>query len=309
VRSVCIGISAVCLLALCSGCVHVHQLVKMNHDGSGTLTETVKVLPRAVRLLKGYKTRKGESIEKFSILTEDALNRRVKALGGVTVKTKGKEETLPDGALQIRTVYGFKDVNKVNLCMAPTFKCTSPERKGSLKFRYSRIVRSHNRPYRYYKKDQLNVSFSRCPTQTKYSSPSVQQEYRDVTPIFQDMLKDFRFEVQIQAPDDIETFVDKRTMIRQLHFEDDIVTPYRVYGENVAGNTELIKGFLVGEVGGRSDAYGGDWRRTERAMPNTYTPYGSGYGGVSVHFFKPVEVPAPDAGKKKEGDKKGGEEK
>jgi hypothetical protein len=88
-----------------------------------------------------------------------------------------------------------------------------------------------------------------------------------------------------------------------MPFEGDIVTPYRVYGQNVAGNSELIKGFLVGEVGGRSDAWGGRWRKIERAMPNTYTPYGSGYGGVGVHFFKTIEVPKPGS-QKKEGGKK-----
>jgi hypothetical protein len=302
VRSALMRISLVCLLALCAGCVHVHQLVKMNHDGSGTLTETVKVLPRAVRLLKGYRTRTGQSVETFSLLTEDALNRRIKALGGVVMNTK-KETTLPDGTLQIRVVYDFKDVNKVNLCMAPTFKCTSKGRKGSLRFAYSRIVRGHGRNPKYYKKDQVSVKYSRYPTQTKYSSPSIQQEYRDVTPIFQDMLKDFRFEIQIEAPDDIETFDDKRAMISQMPFEGDIVTPYRVYGKNVVGNSDLIKGFLVGEVGGRSDAWGGRWRKIERAMPNTYTPYGSGYGGVGVHFFKTVEVPKPGSGKKEGGKK------
>jgi hypothetical protein len=47
-------------------------------------------------------------------------------------------------------------------------------------------------------------------------------------------------------------------------------------------------------------------------MPDTYTPYGSGYGGVGVHFFKTIEVPKPGSEKKKkkpEPKKEGGEGK
>jgi hypothetical protein len=87
-------------------------------------------------------------------------------------------------------------------------------------------------------------------------------------------------------------------MVGGMPIDGNIVTPVRIYGHNAVLNSELIRGFLMGEVGGRSDAWGGTWRKMERALPNTYTPYGSGYGGMSVHFFKTVEVPPPGKEKK-----------
>lgn len=277
-----------------SGCVRVHQLVKMNHDGSGTLTETITILPRAVRMLEGHAKRTGQAEDGFALLTEEALKQRTASFGEVTLKSK-ETKVLPDGSRMIKAVFEFKDVNKINLYIVPTFQTSSKDRTGLLKFRYQRIVRGWETPPNYYKKDQLNVVCQRHPTQQKFSSPEIQQQFRDVTPIFQDMLKDFYFEIQIQAPDDIETFDDKRDMVGGMPFDRDIVIPYRVTGADVAATPELIRGMLMGEFGGMSNAWGGDWRRMELGMPNTHTPYGSDYGGMGVHFFKTVRVSGPDA--------------
>jgi hypothetical protein len=269
----------------------------MNHDGSGTLTETVKVLPRAVRLLKGYQKRTGRSAGPFSLLSADALQRRTKALGQVTLQSKS-EKAFPDGSLQIQAVYAFKDVNKITLHMAPTFRSTSKAGEGQLYLKYSRINPAYGGHY--VKNDQLTVKWRRYPSQKKYSSPSVLQEYRDVTPVFQDMLKDFSFVIQVQAPDDLETFDDKKKMITQLPYHDNILTVYRADGKNVVGHKELIRSLVLGEVGGRNGQYwGGQWKRIEKAIPGAFTPYATPYGGLSVRFHKSVRVPRPGPGKKK----------
>lgn len=285
---------ALCMVLTVPGCIHVRQLVKMNHDGSGTLTETVRVLPRTIRLLKRSKGHKGN----IALLTDQALEKRIKSFGAVTVKSKARK-ALPDGSLQLKTVMTFKDINKVNLWMVPMFRGADPKMTGSVKLRYRQVVRGYNRDPRYYRKDLLDVRVNRRTSQTKVSSPVIAQNYRDVTPAFRDMLKDFRFEIQIQAPDDLETFEDKRHMVTNMPFDANVVTPYRVYGENAIVNSELIRGFLMGEVGGHSDAWGGAWRPLERSLPNTYTPYGSGYGGMHVQFFKTIVVPKPGSKKEK----------
>lgn len=277
-------------LAACGGCVHVHQLIKMNHDGSGTLTERIRVLPRAVRLLKGRKTRTGQAEESFGLLSEQSLQKRTKAFGEVTVKSKDSK-TLPNGSLELVVVYDFKDVNKVKLWMPPTFKCTNPGRTGKVDLRYNHIVRGHENPPKYYKRNRLSFRFDKCPAQEKYSSPSILQDYRDVTPVLVDMLKDFRIEIQVQAPDDLETFEDKTRMVWQMPIRKNVVTPFRAYGRNLATNPELIRSFITGEVGGIGK-HGSVWRSIERGVPNTYSPYGSDRG-MRVDFFKSVEVPKP----------------
>jgi hypothetical protein len=290
-------LAGVCILLVCAGCVHVHQLVQMEHEGNGTITETIKVLPRAIRLLEGKKTRKGATEEHFGLLSEQAIERRKKTFGEVTLKSK-EAKKLENGALQLTVVWEFKDVNKVKFYSPPTFKCSDPKRNGNLNFTYRRIVRGHGRNPKYYKKDQMGIRFRRHPKQKKYSSPEIVQKYRNVTPIFTDMLEDFKYEIQIQAPKDLESFEDKRGMVKGMPIDGNIVTPVRVYGKNAVLNSELIRGFLMGEVGGRSDAWGGTYRKMERALPDTFTPFGSDYYGMGVHFFKTIEVPPPA---KKEG--------
>jgi len=296
IRTACLA--GLCALLAAPGCVRVRQVVKMNHDGSGTLTETITVLPRAVRMLKGHAKRSGKGDGGFILLTKEALDQRTKHFGQVTLKSK-EEKTLPDGSRFLKTVFEFKDVNKIRLCVAPTFQCTSPGRKGTLQLRYRRIVRGPGRSAKYYKRDALSVTYSRYPSQRKSSSPEIQQKYRDATPIFQDMLRDFHFEIRIQAPDDVETFDDKRQMVRNMPFDRNEVIPYRVDGRDVAATPELVRGLLMGEMGGRSDAWGGQWRRMELSMPGTHTPYGAGYHGMNVQFFKAVEVPNPGSKEEK----------
>jgi hypothetical protein len=116
--------------------------------------------------------------------------------------------------------------------------------------------------------------------------------------MFLDMLEDFKYEIQIQAPKDLESFEDKRGMVRGMPIDGNIVTPVRVYGKNAVLNSELIRGFAMGEVGGHSNAWGGTYRKMERGLPNTYTPYGADYYGMGVHFFKTVVVPPPGKEKK-----------
>lgn len=281
-----------------SGCVEVYQLVKMNRDGSGTLTERARILPRTIRLMAGRKARTGAGEDQFALITDQAIEKRTKAFGGVTVKSKKPPTTLPDGSIEIEVVYDFKDINKVTFWIAPTFANSDPKNKGTVKLSYAQVVWSEWNK-KNLRMDRINVESARPPSQQKFSSPSVLQDYRRVTPIFQDMMNDFKFEIVIQAPPDLEAFEDLG-MVNNMPIDGTRVTPYRAYGENVTRNSELIRGLAMGEVGGRTDAYGGDWRGIEQGLANTISPYGRPYEGMGVRFIKSVvdaQAAPPDAKK------------
>ena len=281
--------AAVCAMLLgLTGCVEVHQLVKMNRDGSGTLTERVRVLPRAVRLMAGRMAREGQAAEGFKVLTDAALEKRVKAIGGVTVKSK-TQKTLADGTLELVVVYDFKDINQLTFYMVPSFDSTDPRRKGDFRLTYARVI-FNDWHKKYFKQDQMNVQVTGKAPEQKSSSPSVVQDYRQVAPIFQDMLNDLRFEIQIKGPDDLEAY-ESGDMVSSMPIDGNVVTAYRVYGENVVLDSEVVRGFLMGEHRGGS----------VRGLPNTVSPYSpSGERGMAVRFLKtPAEVPAPAAEPKK----------
>jgi hypothetical protein len=272
-----------------TGCVHIDYLLKMTHEGHGELHETIRVLPRAVLLMEGRKKRAGAGDTSFDLISDAAIQTRAKAFG-VTLKNKEVTE-LSDKSKQLKAVYTFDDVNKVSLRMMPTFKCTDKNRDGRIAFPYQRIV-YHNWSKKYYKADQMKIQYGRHPGQTKFSSPSVLQEFRRVNPIFTDMIKDFEMTIRIQAPKDVESYEDAG-MVGGMPKDGNIVIPYQVFGRNVVGSPEVIRQLITGEIGGRSDAWGGSWAKMERTIPRTWTPYGAGYGGMAVRFLKKTECPPP----------------
>jgi hypothetical protein len=280
------------LVNILCGCVEVYQLVKMNRDGSGKLIERVKILPRTVRLLEGRKVRTGTAESGFKLLTDEAIQHRMKAFGDVTLVDK-KINQLPDGSIELQTVYEFKDINKVTFWIAPTFACTDKNNKGNFKLKYQRVV-WRDWEKKHYHMDLLSVEGAVPPSQSpKFSSPYLEQDYRRLVPVFQDMLKDFRFELQVQAPPDLEQFED-HSMVNGMPFNGNTVTVYRVYGENVTLDGELIRSFLMGEIRERIHLYEGQWRRRERALPETITPYGREYTGMSVRFLKTIYEAKPE---------------
>ena len=279
-----------------TGCVHIDYLIKMTHEGSGELHETIRVMPRAVLLMEGRKKRAGASDTEFDLISDKAIQTRAKAFG-VVLKTKEVKE-LPDKSKQLKAVYTFADANTLSLRMMPTFKCTDKSRDGRVAFPYSRIVH-HGWSDKWYKADQMGIKYGRHPTQKKFSSPAVLQDFRRVNPIFLDMIKDFELTIRIQAPPDVESYEDAG-MVKGMPKDGNIVIPYQVFGKNVTGSPEVIRQLITGEIGGRSDAWGGSWAKMERTIPRTWTPYGAGYGGMGVRFLKLSEVPRPaGAGEKK----------
>ncbi|MFC1672431.1 hypothetical protein ACFL01_04780, partial [Planctomycetota bacterium] len=256
-RTVIVAIVFFCCV-MGAGCVHVDYLVKMQHDGSGELHETIRLLPRAVLLMEGRKKRAGAGDTSFDLISDAAIQSRAKDFGGLTVKSKEQKE-LPDRSRQLKVVYTFQDVNKVSVRMMPTFKGTDPKRDGRLGFRYQRIV-YHDWSKKHYKADQMDLRYGRHPTQQKFSSPAVLQEFRRVNPIFLDMIKDFKLTIRIQAPPDVESYEDAG-MVVGMPKDGNIVIAYQAFGENVVGSSEVIRSLITGEIGGRSDAWGGSWAK------------------------------------------------
>ncbi len=286
--------AATIALLAAGGCVRAHYLVKMNHDGSGTIIETITVLPRALRLIEGHKKRTGEDIGQLLLLSEQAVEERAKSFGDVKVMEK-KISDLPDGSKQIRVVYSFKDVNKVHLWMVPTLKCQNPSADGKMTFKYQRVLYVRWRK-RYEQTDLLSIGYPQPALKRHYSAPAVIQDYRRITPLFDDMLKDFEFKVEIEAPKDIETFEDRREMVSEnLWIDKNRVIPYYISGRNLVSNPEIVRMFLMAEVNAEVHPFRMEWKRiVERAIPHTITPYGSSYRGISVRFIRaPRAVKGP----------------
>jgi hypothetical protein len=271
-----------CVALLCasvgSGCVQVHQLVKMEHDGSGEFVERVKILPRAVRLLERKKGVGAGKEHTFGLLSDEALSERIKAYGEMTLKSK-KAEKLPDGSHQIEVVCTFKDVNKIRLFVIPTLKTVDKKMTGKLRLQYARIGDVWGRGKCHI--DQVSFHPEACHAKGKYVSPATVEKYRRAFPVFADMIRDFRFKIEVQAPDDVESFED-RSMLIGIRAEGNRAIPLDLKGENIIRNPRILEMFATGEMAG-----GRVWKRLEQSVPRTVTPIAARMG---VRFLKATEV-------------------
>ncbi len=287
----------VSLLFVC-GCVDVRQVVHVNHDGSGKIVEKISVLPRGLRMIEGMKKRKGGSGISV-LLTDESFQIRKKAMGEVEVESK-KENMTKDGRKEIETVYTFKDLNKVNFWMVPTFGYKSKIKDGNgrtatyngalrLSFSPSYITTWGGRSTLHRETIRVESRTTHGLVGQPFSSPSVRQEYQRVLPVFLDMFKDFHAEIVVVAP--IESFEEPRNMIGNMKVDGNRVTIFEMDGRGVIQAPGMIHQVIMNEVVG-----GRDLAKNQGAMAGVFTPWPSVHGGRWFRFMKsvPCETPPPE---------------
>ncbi len=283
---------AISLLLVC-GCVDIRQDIHVNHDGSGKIVEKISVLPRGLRLIEGMKKRGGGGGIP-ALLTEESFQARKAGMGEVEVESK-KENMTKDGRKEIETVYTFKDLNKVNFWMVPTFGYKSKIKdgngrtatyNGALKLEfipsYVRFGRLHRETIR------INSRTTHQLVGQPFSSPTIRQKYQRVLPIFLDMIKDLRVEITVIAP--IESFEEPNDMIGNVRVDRNRVTIFKMDGRNVIQSPGMVHQVLMNEVVG-----GGNLAKHQGSMPGVFTPWPSVHGGRWFRFMK--TVPAPGGAK------------
>ncbi|MFC1671926.1 hypothetical protein ACFL01_02200 [Planctomycetota bacterium] len=280
-----------CVLLIC-GCVDVNQVTHLEHDGSGKIVEKISVLPRGLRLLKGMEKRGGGAAA-AALLTEESFQTRLKAMGEVTVESR-KDNTLKDGRREIETVYTFKDINKVNFWIVPTFGYKSKIKDGNgrthnysghMKLKFVPEFVSWGRIFR--ETITVNTRTTHGMVGQPMSSPSVKEEYRRVLPIFLDMFKDFRVKMEVIAP--IESFEEPRDMVGNVRVDGNRVTVFEMNGKGVIQSPGMVHQVIMNEVVG-----GGNLAKHQSAMPGVFTPLPAVPHGRWFRFMKPTPAPAED---------------
>jgi len=264
-----------------AGCVDIEQEIHMNHDGSGTIVEKVALTARGVRLFEGMKKRTGSNATAPALLSDEAFQARMKAMGEVTLVSK-EDVALPDGRKQIKSVYAFKDPNKIKLWMVPTFAYMKPDRgrlDGGIHIGYNPQYVSWGKIYRETVSVEINENLPRQPL----SSPAERQKYLRVLPIFLDALKDFHLSIVLIAP--IEDF-EENDMKWGLPIDKNRVTIIKIDGDSVVQSPGMIQQLVMNEV------VGGSISGLQGAMPGVFTPWQAAEHGHGVRFMKSTPAPA-----------------
>jgi hypothetical protein len=205
------------------------------------------------------------------------------------VKLAGKkEETLPDGRKAVEATYTFSQINKVHVWMVPTMKYKKKfkggggdlgELDGRQTFGWEPKRSDGGSTYR----EILSFPALRAcwlPAQP-LMSPAERQEYLDVLPVYQDLLKDFSLTIAVVAP--IENFEEPGMYSSDFMCESNRVTIFNLRGKDLAESPEALRQFASDEIpsGGTLDS------EIPRMVLNSICSlWFNNYGGHSIRFLK-----------------------
>lgn len=243
-----------------AGCLQVDVNVTLQHDGGATVTERLHV-SRALLELDQAVGGPGAGAH----LERAAAQQRMKSMGKGVVLTSHETVAREDGSRESVTVYNIPDVEDLRL-PNPFLQDGNPA--PMVRFHFSP---TYSRPPRHWSLPVLSVRLRpaedtpRPPEGESVLPPSAtpldRQAYRDLQPIFADLLQDFRIRVTLTVPDQPRVGTSpagERTMTlldindrqtdrhAELFFENEEIMlallQYRVNDEAVTGHTRHFPG-------------------------------------------------------------------
>jgi len=181
-----------------TGCVQIHLTVRLNEDGSGTVTERVELSRRLLEM-------EAADGPLHQFLGEEAARARAAEMGESVRLLELREEPGSDGGKAIVAVYHAPQLDELRL-VSPYL--ATPEYR-------ERYFRLHLHPVYSYWRDRsfsrnrpgwVGVRPGRFQWQSKLvevpqASPAELQQLRDLLPVYRDMLRGFRLRMDLEFYD------------------------------------------------------------------------------------------------------------
>ena len=194
------SLAVLCLAIVFCGCVQLETRIKLNADGSATVTERFRVLRSLLQIEQGLQEPTGTRFAQ--LLSRQRAAERLKEMGkGVTLVSHEVRDA-EAGSREAVTVYRVADitdltyaspflmlderVGKMSIKINPQYHDTWNQVGGILwvNFRHTSTTR----------KDHKNSERFDLLTRRR-ESPRVRQGYRDIAPIFRDLLQGFQVRI------------------------------------------------------------------------------------------------------------------
>ncbi|MCX7806501.1 MAG: hypothetical protein N3A38_15140 [Planctomycetota bacterium] len=200
-RRVCRILASLGLAAAAGGCLEAGYVIRLDEDGGGRVTETLGFASRLLRLEARLPEAKGRKIA--DLLTRERVEERAKAMGeGVSVEDWKLEDT-PEGGKRMTTVYRFKDINKLTLCMFPMGHGWD---RYDMKFEYS-VSNNPKAPWIHLacvyenmiKHQDVTPGWHADRRTLPTVSEQEMQDIRRLLPVFKDMIRGFRLTVRLEV--------------------------------------------------------------------------------------------------------------
>jgi hypothetical protein len=187
---------------LFAGCVQLETRIKVEVDGSATVTERVR-LSRRVLDLAGE-----EKPELLKLLSKQSTLARMKKMGEGISMTSHKLGEAAGASQESVTVYKVKDLNKFKY-VTPWLAYKDFPRNNHVKFYMKPYYKSssYRNPkagtmavgWTYAKRPVGEARLKKGQKPPKGPSPLQQQVYRELGPMFRDMLKGFELRLTLES--------------------------------------------------------------------------------------------------------------
>ena len=282
-----------------SGCLQLDLRVRLNTDGSATVIERV----RFSRRLLDLGGRKDAPLAVAPLLERAAVEKRMKHMGKGVKLVSHKIVDVEKGARESQTVLHFADINDLTY-ISPFMAFADYPANNTLKVQMKPLYKSNNYVG---KGGEMAVTFMLLKTPKSHPrhkeddpkpegpSPREQQIYRDLQPVFRDMLGGFKLRMTFEcyAPISATGFGwrDHRAgtnLVDLIHVTDqDLDT----YGNAFFGNEEIMLDLLRGDLGSENIVKVVQGFRDNKTVP-LFLPFGSSYRWWHPNdgiFFRPSQ--------------------
>jgi hypothetical protein len=270
-------------LLLSAGCLQVDTRVKVNKDGSATVTERIQFSRRLLDLAEKQKA--GKNLERF--LSKEHILERVGQMGKGAKLVRHEVRDGEKGARECVSVIQIPDLS--NLRYTSPFLASSDYPKHTvLAFSLRPILKSHWH-YQYWA-GRMAVHVgpatkgrpSRGGAPAKPMTPAQLQVFRDLRPVFRDILQGFRVRLVVESYAPVYLargyfrYRGERSATREYDLVDFSWKDFDRYGRDFLNNEEIMLELL------RFQLSGGDLMATIKQHAANY----------SVPVYHPHGIPA-----------------
>lgn len=244
-----------CCLFLC-GCLEIDTRIKVNPDGSATVTEKLRFSQRLLDL----GTKEQGALRIADLLNKEAVQERLKYMGkGVKVVSHTVHE-VENGAREAVTVFQVPDLNDLRYA-SPFLAYTDFPENNVVRCEMIPLYKSRNYAgqagdmavaFRLVKPPKSEVRLKDAPPE-KGPSPRDLQALRQLQPVLSDLLQGFKLRLTLEsyAPISITGFGwrDRRAstpIVDLIHITDKDLDQH---GVSVLDNEEIVLDMLRGRLG------------------------------------------------------------